>query len=53
MQERVYVSQTHIPDTSDLKQRLIDSLIHEQAYSYHETSLTNQLVNGESGYVQA
>jgi len=46
VQERVYIVQTPVRDTGRSA-----SLTHGQAY--HKTSSTKQLVNGESGYMQA
>ena len=52
MQQRVYIVQTPVRDTSRCDQPWSSaSLTHGQAY--HKTSSTKQLVNAESDYVQA
>jgi len=52
MQQRVYIVQTPVRDTSRCDQPWSSaSLTHEQAY--HKTSSKKQLVNAESDYVQA
>ena len=50
MQERVYIVQTPVRDTSRSLWPATWSSSHWHGQAYHETSATKQLVNGESGY---
>jgi len=54
MQERAYIVQTPVRDTSRCDQRLEAAHHwHAQGQAYHKTSSMKQFVNGESDYVQA
>ena len=52
MQERVFIEQTRVRDTSHCDQRL-EAAPHWYMDSYHKTSSMKQLVNGESGCMLA